>query len=138
MEAGDGAAGDGDEEKRKDLARNDGTAAVHILREGREAKRGVDEQDAGDERGDGAQLDVGGEIVARLEQHPDGKGAGEEAISAEEEHDVVIGEDEMRRERGSGYPVSGDERDGRGRRRRRWRERGREHGRECCGTSTSP
>ena len=46
MEAGDGAAGDGDEAERKDLAGEDGAGAVDEAREGGQLQFRAHEQDA--------------------------------------------------------------------------------------------
>ncbi len=110
MEAGDGAAGDGHEQEGKQLAFDDGAAAVNELRERRELNVGMNDEDADDQQNDGAQLHVGGKIVARFEQEPDRQHRGDEAVGHHQERDLVAVEgqhmSEGRRRRTSVPPMT--------------------------------
>src|ERR1700721_882857 len=88
MEAGDGSAGDGDKEKGKKLAGNDGASAVDIRREGWKLQAGVDDKHTCDQGGQRAQFYVGGEVVARLQQQPDRQHRSQEPVSAEPQDDL--------------------------------------------------
>jgi len=68
MEAGDGAAGNGDKKEREELAFDDGAPTVHELREGRELDVGVNNEYTQDQQNDCPQLHISGEIVAGFEQ----------------------------------------------------------------------
>ena len=80
MEAGDGAAGDGDEAEREDLAGEDRARAVDEAREGGQLQLRLHEQDADAQQQDDAQLHERAQVIARREQQPHRQGAGEEAV----------------------------------------------------------
>ena len=96
VEAGDRAAGDGDEEEGKDdrgagwsvLADTDrlgGDLEGDLFLSTAEAEEGGDEQSEDDQREGGEELERV-DVVARLEQHPDGKHRGN--IRVEQQHDA--------------------------------------------------
>ena len=68
MKPGDGAAGDCDETKRKDLARKDGPVAVDETRERRQLQIGSDKDDPDRQHEHDAKLYERAEIIARREQ----------------------------------------------------------------------
>ncbi len=91
VEAGDRAAGDGDEDEGEDLAREDEAGAVGELRQLRHLQLRRDEDDGDGEGGDRADLHEGAEVVARGEEQPDGKDRGGEAVEDEGPGDPLAG-----------------------------------------------
>ena len=81
MEAGQRAAGDGDEQEREQGARERG--AVALDREGRDGghlQRGLRDQDADGEQHDGADLHERRQVVARRQQQPHRQHRGGETV----------------------------------------------------------
>ena len=70
MEAGDGATGDGDEQEREQAAGAYRPGAVDELGQRRHLQVGLDDDDADRQCQDGADLEEGGEVVARRQQQP--------------------------------------------------------------------
>ncbi len=66
---------------------------------GRHLQIGHDEGDADGQRADGADLEEGGEIVARREQDPHRQDRGDEAIADQHQRQGLALEGEQRRER---------------------------------------
>ena len=85
MEARERAAGDRDEDERNDGTAHDRAAAVDEVREGRHLEVRHHEGDANGEGADRADLEEGGEVVARQQQEPHGKNGGEEAVDRDED-----------------------------------------------------
>ncbi len=108
METRDGAAGNSHEEKWEQLPFDDRSAAVNERREVRKLDVGMDHEDADDQDGNRAQLDVGREIVARLQHQPDGKNRSDQAVDGHENGDLMGAKSEGRRRSALRYPVSGD------------------------------
>jgi hypothetical protein len=63
----------------------------------RKADIGMHDEDAHDQRGDGAQLDVGGKVIARREQQPHRQHRGDEAVGRHQPGDLVRRESERAR-----------------------------------------
>ena len=80
METTDGSAGNGDEAKWKQFARNDGPRAVDKGGEGGHLEDGQHQQHAGGQGEDGAELHEGAEVVSRREQQPDRQHARGETV----------------------------------------------------------
>jgi hypothetical protein len=70
MEARDGAAGDGDEDERKQRAAKQWPVANDELRHRRHLQLRVREHDGDGEQGHRAELEEGGEVIARCKQQP--------------------------------------------------------------------
>ena len=87
MKTGDGAAVNADKAKREKLAGEDGAGAIDKLREGRQLKARVSEQNAERQQKDDSQLDEGAEIIARGEQQPHGQGASGEPVNNDGERE---------------------------------------------------
>ena len=85
VEARERAAGDRDEDERNDGTAHDRAAAVDEVREGRHLEVRHHEGDADGEGADRADLEEGGEVVARQQQEPHGKNGGEEAVDRDED-----------------------------------------------------
>ena len=85
MEARKRAAGDGDEEERNNRTADDRAAAVDEFRNGRHVERGHHEGDADGQRADRADLQEGGEVVARQQQEPHRQNRSEETVSRDDE-----------------------------------------------------
>ena len=66
----------------KQLALDDRSAAVNELRDRGKLNVGMNNEHAKNQQRDGAQLHVGGEIIARLKQEPDRQDGCDEAVSA--------------------------------------------------------
>ncbi len=81
VEARHRAAGDGDEEEREQAARPHRAVALRELRDGRHLQRGRHHHDADGQRHDGADLQEGGEVVARCEQQPHRQRGGHETVA---------------------------------------------------------
>ena len=110
VEAGDRAAGDGDEDERVNLAGDDRPAAVDELRECRRVDRRRHHDRADDQRRDRAELHVRREVVARAEQHPHRQHRGDEAVRGDRVCDLRPGQGEERPEVGARDPAPGDHR----------------------------
>src|SRR5580700_6899203 len=94
MKSGNSAASDGDEKERKKRAFDDGASAVDVWGYGRELDLGMDEQNTDDQNGDGAELHIGGEIIARFKQQPDRQNGCDETVSGHQDCDLVRGKSE--------------------------------------------
>ena len=81
MEARYRAAGDGNEQEGKQASRPDRAGSVHELSEGRHPEFGRDEDDADGQADDGADLEEGGQIVARHQEQPDRQHGGNETVA---------------------------------------------------------
>ena len=90
MESREGAAGDGDEDKGEDRARDDRAAAVDIRGERGHLKVRVDHDDAERQHDDGADLQIGGEIIAGAEQHPDRQDRGDESVDGDDDGNLFL------------------------------------------------
>ena len=66
MKARDGSTGNGHEQKREQLSFDDGAASMNKRREVGKLDIRMNHENAHDQNGDGAQLDIGREIIARL------------------------------------------------------------------------
>ena len=91
VEAGERTAGDGDEDERNHRAADDGAAALGEFGERGHVEVGHDEHDAEGQRADGADLQEGGQVVARQEQHPHGQDRGGEAVHRDQDgHGLLV------------------------------------------------
>ena len=99
VKAADRPARHGDEGEGKELAAEDGAGAVHELRHRRHLDRRQREQDTGGQGQDRPDLQKGRQVVARAEQHPDGKDAGDEAVPRHQPHQRRLLHREDRRQR---------------------------------------
>ncbi len=88
VEAGDSAAGDGDEDERPDGAGDDGAAAGDERGGDRHVDIRLDDEDAEGQRKHGADLHVGAEVVARSEEQPDRQNGGDEAVDRQGDGDL--------------------------------------------------
>ena len=108
MEAGERAAGDGDEDERNHRAADDGAAALGEFGERGHVEVGHDEHDAEGQRADGADLQEGGQVVARQEQHPHGQDRRGEAVHRDQDgHGLLVDV-----EPAEGFRMGGDVRSG--------------------------
>jgi len=98
MEAGQGAAGDGDEDKGEDLARDDRATAGDVLGDRLHGQGRMDHGDAQGQHDDGADLQVGGEVVTRAEQQPYRQHRGDKTVGGDEQGDLLLAEGEHRRQ----------------------------------------
>src|SRR5262249_54363217 len=98
VEAAYGAASDGDEAKRKDLAGKHRAAAVNEARQRRHKNWGAQEENARGKREDGSRLNERAQIVARREQQPHGKRRRREAVSDDGESERESSEGKFARE----------------------------------------
>ena len=89
MEAGYRAAGDGDEQEGKQAARPDRTGAIDELRERRHLQLRRNEDDADRQTDNGADLQEGGQIIARRQQQPDRQHGGDEAIADQQPGELL-------------------------------------------------
>ena len=80
MKSADGAASDGDEYEGIDLARDDRTTARGERCEGGHLQIRVDHNHANYEKGDSANLEIRGQVIARAKQHPYGQNGGDESV----------------------------------------------------------
>src|SRR5580658_7226943 len=99
MKARDCSACDGDKEKRKELAGNHRTTTMNIGRECRKLQLRMNQQHSRNERRKRAELDVGGKIIARLEQQPYRQHGRQKSIGAEQQNDLVSVKEQQMRER---------------------------------------
>ncbi len=83
VKTGNGAAGDGDETKRKHRPRHHQSGAVHKLRQRRHPQIGQHEKNANRQHQDGAELHEGAQIIARRQQQPHRQHARRQAIKNE-------------------------------------------------------
>ena len=84
VKARDRAAGERDEQERKQLAAEDRARAVDEPGEGGHPDVRLQDADRDREQEDDAELDEGGEVVTRREQQPDRQDRGDEAIADHE------------------------------------------------------
>ena len=108
MEAGNGAAGDGDKQNREQIA-----GALHIeAGEGRQIHRGVGGKDANDGGQDHGDQQVAVQVVAGLEQRPDGNNRSNKNIGKDDEvpgaagnkHGGIQADDNGRHQHHNGNP----------------------------------
>src|SRR5882724_1324439 len=81
MKSADGAAGDGDKAKRKDLAGEHGAGAVDEVRERRHEDLWANQKDACSKCKNGTCFDERAEVIARCEKQPDGQSRSGEAVN---------------------------------------------------------
>ena len=91
MESGQGAAGDGNKDKGKDRPGDDGTAAADKLGDRFHEEVGPDKEDPQGQGDDGADLEVGGEIIPGAEEQPDRQHRGNKAVNGDEHRDLFFG-----------------------------------------------
>ncbi len=96
VEAGDGAAGDGDEQEGEQRPGEHRAGAVDEAADRRHLKVGHHEQDAERQPQDRADLEEGGEIVARRQQQPDRQHGGDETIADDGQRQRFAAEGEHR------------------------------------------
>ena len=101
MEAGYRAAGDGNEQEGKQAARPDRAGAIHELRERRHLEFRRNEDDADRQTDNGADLQEGGQIVARRQQQPDRQHGGNEAIADQQPGELLARQGEQGGQRGN-------------------------------------
>ena len=91
MKSADGATGDGDKAKRKNLAGKHGAGAVDEVRERRHEDLWANQKDARGERKNGAGLDERAEVIARCKQQPDRQSGSGKAVNddGESERDAA-------------------------------------------------
>ena len=94
VEPGDRAAGDGDEHKGNDRAADDGAAAVGELGDGGHQHGGLHHGYAAGQHDDRADLQIGGQIVARAEQQPDRQYRGEKAVNGDRQGNALLAQGE--------------------------------------------
>ncbi len=114
MEPRDGAAGDGDEAERKDLAREHRPVAVDEAGERRHVDLRLHEENAHGHGEDRPHLDEGGEIVPRREQEPNRQGRRGEAVEDDRSRECRPGQGEDGSPGGRvSDPLPGDHREAR-------------------------
>ena len=91
VEARDRPAGDGDEHEREHLAAEERTGAVHERGERGHLDDGMSDDDGQCQQDHGAELEKGGQVIARREQQPHRQHRGEESV-----HDHEAGERQPR------------------------------------------
>ncbi len=99
VKTGDGAAGDGDEAEREDLAREDGAGPVDEARQTGQLQLRMNQDHAEAEQQHHAELYKCAEVVARSEQHPYRQRAHQKAVEDDGETEGHAGKGENRRER---------------------------------------
>ena len=90
VEAGQGAAGDGNEDKGEDRAGNDRAAAADKLGDGLHQEVRTHKDDTDGQHGDGADLQVGGQVIAGAEQQPDRQDRGDKAVDGNNDGTVAF------------------------------------------------
>nr|GEU28427.1 response regulator GacA, putative [Tanacetum cinerariifolium] len=99
MEAGHGAASDGDEQEREQGARPHRAGTVDELGHGRHFQVRRDDNDAHRQADDGADLEEGGQVIARRQQQPHGQHRGDKTVADQHPGQLGAGEVEQGRER---------------------------------------
>ena len=85
MKAGNRPAGDGDEDKGKQLAAEDRPGAINEAGHRRHLDFRMQDDDGHRQRGDGAQLHESGQIIAWRQQQPDRQHRRREAVADDHE-----------------------------------------------------
>ena len=98
MPAGHRTAGDGDEQEREQAAGPDRPAAVHEAGNRGHLQIGTHDDDGDREHQDGADLQEGGQVVARCQQQPDRQHRGDEAVADDDQRQRGAGQVEPRRQ----------------------------------------
>ena len=96
--AGHRAAGDGDEQEREQAAGPDRSAAVDEAGDRRHLQIGPHDHDAERQQQDRADLEEGGQVVARRQQQPDRQHRGDEAVADDDQRQRAAGQVEPGRE----------------------------------------
>ena len=108
VKARDRTARDGHKKERVEISLDDRSAAMNELREVWKFDVGMNHEDADDQHGDRAQLDVGREIVARFQYQPDGKNRRHQPVDGHKVRDLVRSKGKRSGKSGLSDPVPGD------------------------------